>query len=254
MNDPLPGRRRIDFLDLPFDPLTLDEAQAWLAARDATQPFAYVVTPNVDHMVRLAKAPTEIVQAYGAADLVLCDSRVLARIAGMMGIVLPVAPGSDLVTRLFAEVLAPGDRICLIGGSDGGVARLRALHPAIDIRHHDAPPGLRTNPAARAEAVAFAIAAEARFTLIAVGSPQQEMIAHEMAESGAVRGTALCIGAAVDFIIGAQRRAPAIVQRASMEWAWRLGQSPRRLARRYLIDGPAIFALAWTWRKRSGKR
>lgn len=247
-------RKRIDFLDLPFDPITIDDAVRWLALRNAASAFAYVVTPNVDHMVRLAKAPPEIVVAYRAADLVLCDSRILARIARTMGIVLPVAPGSDLIARLFAQVLGAGDRICLIGGSEAGVARLRALHPGLDIRHHDAPPGLRSNPKARAEAVRFAIEAEARLTLIAVGSPQQELIAHEMARSGEMQGTALCIGAAVDFIIGAQRRAPVAVQRAGMEWAWRLGQSPRRLARRYLIDGPAIFALAWDWRKRSGER
>lgn len=244
---------RIGFLDLDFDPLTLDQAVAWLAARNATSSFAYVVTPNVDHMVRLAKAPDEIVTAYRGADLVLNDSRVLARIGRTMGIVLSVSPGSDLVARAFAEVLAAGDRICLIGGDAAGVARLRALHPALDVRHHDAPAGLRTNPAARAEAVRFAVAAEARLTLIAVGSPQQELIAHEMALSGTMRGTALCIGAAVDFIIGAQRRAPAAVQRAGMEWAWRLAQNPRRLARRYLVEGPAIFALAWAWRRRSAK-
>jgi exopolysaccharide biosynthesis WecB/TagA/CpsF family protein len=44
----------------------------------------------------------------------------------------------------------------------------------------------------------------------------------------------LCIGASLDFIAGKQRRAPAILQRWGLEWAWRLALSPRRLALRYI--------------------
>ncbi|WP_263973958.1 WecB/TagA/CpsF family glycosyltransferase [Sphingomonas aliaeris] len=53
-----------------------------------------------------------------------------------------------------------------------------------------------------------AAAANARVILLAVGAPQQEMLAREMAQDGTVSGTALCIGASIDFIVGAQRRAP----------------------------------------------
>ena len=83
--------------------------------------------------------------------------------------------------------------------------------------------------------------------LLAVGAPQQELLAHEMRASGRVRGTGLCIGAGIDFLVGAQSRAPRLVQRAHLEWAWRLAREPRRLWRRYLVDGPAIFPIAWAW-------
>ena len=62
-------------------------------------------------------------------------------------------------------------------------------------------------------------------------------------------GTALCIGASVEFLVGAQVRAPKVLRRAGVEWAWRLLRQPRRLARRYLIDGLAIFPIVWRWRQ-----
>jgi UDP-N-acetyl-D-mannosaminuronic acid transferase (WecB/TagA/CpsF family) len=54
---------------------------------------------------------------------------------------------------------------------------------------------------------------------------------------------ALCVGAAIDFVTGAQRRAPLWLQRAGLEWLFRLGQNPARLASRYLVRGPRVFRL-----------
>lgn len=51
-------------------------------------------------------------------------------------------------------------------------------------------------------------------------------------------------GAAVDFVAGTKRRAPRALQRLGLEWAFRLAQEPRRLARRYLVRGPAFAMVA----------
>ncbi len=50
--------------------------------------------------------------------------------------------------------------------------------------------------------------------------------------------SALCAGAAIDFLTGKQRRAPRILQRLALEWAYRLALEPRRLAHRYVIESP----------------
>ena len=55
----------------------------------------------------------------------------------------------------------------------------------------------------------------------------------------------LCVGASLDFLAGAERWAPVLVQWAGLEWAWRLAQNPRRLWRRYLVDDLAIIGLLW---------
>jgi UDP-N-acetyl-D-mannosaminuronic acid transferase (WecB/TagA/CpsF family) len=43
----------------------------------------------------------------------------------------------------------------------------------------------------------------------------------------------ICIGAGLDFLVGAQVRAPSLMQKYGMEWFWRLATNPRRLALRY---------------------
>ncbi|WP_225883355.1 WecB/TagA/CpsF family glycosyltransferase [Sphingomonas aliaeris] len=124
------------FLDMAFDRLDFEAMVAWLERRRAGDRFAYVVTPNVDHIVQIAGDPVNLRPLYDDATLRLCDSRVLAKLAKLRGIDLPVVPGSDLVVALFDRVLAPGDRYCLIGGSDELAKRLRAKYPDLDQVHH----------------------------------------------------------------------------------------------------------------------
>jgi len=244
---------RVRLLGLEFDALDLAGALRAIAARPADAPFAYVVTPNADHLVRLAREPDRLGPLYHGAWLRLLDSRVVARLARAFGLpVPPVVPGSDLTAALLApadreaaSAIAPGERVAILGMTPEQVATLAARTGLSAIAHHDPPMGFERDPAAMEAALRFVERAEARLTFLAVGSPRQEMVARRLAERGQARGTALCIGASLLFLIGAERRAPLAVQRAGMEWLWRLAQDPRRLARRYLRDDPAILALLW---------
>ena len=69
---------------------------------------------------------------------------------------------------------------------------------------------------------------------------QQEAFAAALRHRGRTRGTAMCVGASVDFLVGAQKRAPLIVQKMRLEWMHRLASDPRRLWRRYLYEGPRV--------------
>ena len=241
---------KTEFLGLHFHAWSLSDVLVWLKGRGAEDAFAYVVTPNVDHVVRLADASAETRSSYDEAALLLCDSRILAALARWVaGMRLPVVPGSDLTAALFDQILLPGDVVCLVGGGEGDAVKLEGRVPGIQVTQYIPPMGLRSDRAARARAVDGAMAAQARFTLFAVGSPQQELLAHEMAGRPNARGTGMCIGASTDFLLGRERRAPRAVQRLSLEWAWRLMADPRRLARRYLVEGPLIFPLVRRWRR-----
>ena len=57
-------------------------------------------------------------------------------------------------------------------------------------------------------------------------------------------GAVLCVGAAVDFVAGAKSRAPTLLQRLGLEWAYRLAQEPGRLWRRYLLTDSRFLVLA----------
>jgi N-acetylglucosaminyldiphosphoundecaprenol N-acetyl-beta-D-mannosaminyltransferase len=95
------------------------------------------------------------------------------------------------------------------------------------------------------QAVRFIEERPARFSFLAVGSPRQCKVAHAVTHRGRARGTGLCIGASLLFLSGHEQRAPRPVQRAGLEWVWRLAQDPRRLARRYLVDSPVVLRLLW---------
>lgn len=234
--------RTVRLLGLDFADMDVAAAAAYLAARDPAAPFASVITPNADHLVRLHHQP-ELRPIYDAAALRLLDSRVVAGIARLLGLAVPrVCPGSDL-SALLVHHLAPGERVTVIGLRAAHLPALRERLQYADIAHHDPPMGFARDPAALGNAIAFAIAHPARFTFLAVGSPGQEALAHAIAGSRRAHGIGLCIGAALDFLVGAQRRAPRVMQRAGLEWLHRLAQDPQRLAARYLRDDPLVLAL-----------
>jgi alpha-1,3-mannosyltransferase len=76
----------------------------------------------------------------------------------------------------------------------------------------------------------------ADLVLVAMGNPRQEQwIARHSASLPAV---AIGVGALFDFVVGVVPRAPAWVQKARMEWVFRLLQEPGRLWRRYILGNP----------------
>lgn len=249
MNDSRMMLQGRDYLGLSFDDVSIEGMLCELAANAPRAPFRYVVTPNVDHLVRLSSRDPndEAWKAYREADWCICDSRVLSKLSRPLGIRLSVVPGSDLTEQLFETVLAPGDRICLIGGDERMLKKLHQKYPKLDIQQHIPPMGMIGNPAAMDEAVRFIVEAKARFTLLAVGSPQQELIAHRVARVDGAVGIGLCIGASIRFITGDLHRAPHWMREASLEWLYRLIKEPRRLWRRYLLSGPRIFVIMWRW-------
>ena len=245
---------RIEFIDVAYDPLTFDQVVERLAAVTSDSPYGYLVTPNVDHVVRLERSAQNLPQLrriYAEADLCVCDSRVLSRLARMQGLQLPVVPGSDLTQYLLDHVVRAGDRVAVVGGEASLLPALRAAYPQVEFVQHIPPMGLVRNPAARREAAAFIAAQRPRFSFIAVGSPQQELIAAETREQPGATGMALCIGAALEFATGQQARAPRLLRSLGLEWAHRLASAPRRMWRRYLVEGPRIFILAARWRRRA---
>lgn len=239
---------RLPFLGLDFDPLTADEAARAMAQRARKfGPFAYVATPNVDHMVRLDREP-RLRGVYDSAWLTLCDSRILELLAEASYLDLPAAPGADIVEILFRDHIRSQDRIVVIGGTAEMAHTLRDKYRLADLRWFDAPAGLRDDAAARAACVRFIRDNPAAFVFLAVGSPQQELIAQEARASGACSGVAICCGAALEFLTGHVKRAPDWMRARRLEWLYRLASQPARLGKRYLIDGPKIFWLWCRWR------
>lgn len=227
---------------LAIDGLNLEQFVD-VAAGYGSGKLGFVVTPNVDHMIRYRESP-EFRGYYAEADYVLLDSQFAAMLVRLLfGVRIPVCKGSDLIDALFERVIQPDDVIVLIGASVEQADALRLRYGLRRLLHHNPPMGFAEDPQAVEAALAFVENVSSfRFCLVAVGSPRQEMLAQRLVQRARARGLILCIGAAINFLTGGERRAPQWMQRTGLEWLYRLLQDPRRLAYRYLVRGPRFFA------------
>ena len=242
------GTRHVWFLNSAFDKIGLDTALDRIKGRDPEKKFAFVVTPNVDHLVRLEK-DTILATLYAQAWLTVCDSRILELMGRMSGEKIVTAPGSDLTQRLLETVIDPKEPVTIIGGDKKVINAVKERYGLRDVRWHEPPMGLRSNPDAIADCAHFVALNPSRFVFICVGSPQQELIAEACLDRGDCTGVGLCVGASLDFLGGKAERAPVWMQNARLEWLHRLVSEPGRMWKRYLIDGPKVLFLWLRWRK-----
>lgn len=239
--------KNVRFIDLDFSALPLEQVLSEIRRLSGGDRFSYIVTPNVDHVVKLYPRHDNDLSAafraaYSAAALRLCDSRILAAMARLHGVRLPLVPGSDLTVRLFQHCFAAGDKIAIVGGAEDTLKRIGHHFAGPLYVQHIPPMGVLNNPAAQDAIAEFIAHQKPDFILFAFGAPQSEIVAHRCSDAG-FGGVGLCIGASIDFLLGDKKRAPVWMQRAGLEWAFRLASEPTRLWRRYLVDGPRIFAI-----------
>src|SRR5690242_18182452 len=91
---------RITFLGASFDLAERDQVLHALRERTHEHPFRYVVTPNVDTVVRLLPQD-HLRPVFEQAWMSWCDSRIVQLLAKTLGIAIPHNAGSDVVDDLF---------------------------------------------------------------------------------------------------------------------------------------------------------
>jgi N-acetylglucosaminyldiphosphoundecaprenol N-acetyl-beta-D-mannosaminyltransferase len=204
----------------------------------------YVVTPNVDQVV-LAEQHEGLVAAYAGASLSLLDGKPLLWMSRALAQPVPEkVSGSDLTRPLIARAAAKGWRVYFLGAAPGVGLRARDLLvaelPGLQVVGVDAPPlGFEKDPRILDGVLARVREARPHLVFMALGCPKQELLMHACRER-LTPAVTLGIGATLDFIAGTVRRAPRWMSRAGLEWLYRLGQDPKRMAMRYLVRDPAI--------------
>lgn len=233
--------------DVTFDQ-TVDLIVRWAGEASG----GYVCTPNVDHVVR-AQSDPEFLKAVTGARLRVPDGMWIVRAARLAALPLhETVTGRLLVPAVAARAADAGWPIALFGSAEGvaqaaGAALIRR-NPDLRIDLMISPPmGLVLGSDADGAAVASLRAGSARVIFVGLGAPKQErwMALHASELPGVVL---VGIGQGLDILAGRFRAAPTWATRLGFEWAFRLAQEPRRLARRYLVDDPWI--LWWAVRRR----
>jgi N-acetylglucosaminyldiphosphoundecaprenol N-acetyl-beta-D-mannosaminyltransferase len=205
-----------------------------------------VFTPNVDHVVQ-AEHHTAFREAYGRASLSLVDGVPVMWAARWLGTPLPEKlSGSDLFEPLLERAEAEGLRVALVGGGPGvaelAAENLRQRLPQLQVVETLSPRvGLSATDEERS-CVERLAKAKADLVFVCLGAPKQELFSDRNRQLLAP-AVLIGFGAAVDFAAGTVPRAPAWMSRTGLEWAYRLGREPRRLAARYLLRDPEFFKI-----------
>jgi N-acetylglucosaminyldiphosphoundecaprenol N-acetyl-beta-D-mannosaminyltransferase len=209
-------------------------------------PPAIVVTPNVDHVVRLDADP-QFRQLYVQADYIFADGMPLVWASRKTARPLPErVTGADLFVDLARACAQQQVPVFVIGGMPGQEQMLSAafarVYPGLQVELFC--PSMQFDPLGPEgqEALRRVNACRPGIVFVCLGMPKQERWA--MGQRAQMQaGLVLCVGAAMEFALGFKSRAPLWMQRVGLEWCWRLASEPRRLWRRYIVQGSRFAGL-----------
>lgn len=187
---------------------------------------------------------------HGVDWALLADGAPIAASAfRLTGQTWPRLTGADLLPLILANAEGGNCSVGFFGGFPDLHRRLRlelaAQFPNLGAVRFWAPERAEIEDPARSRELALEVARSGVDVLVVgLGKPRQELW---MEQHGAATGAKvlLAFGAAADFLAGTASRAPAQVQNLGLEWLYRLGAEPRRLARRYLVEGPPELLTLW---------
>jgi N-acetylglucosaminyldiphosphoundecaprenol N-acetyl-beta-D-mannosaminyltransferase len=240
---------------LPFTAGTLEDVTDHLRRQLATGRQQLVVTANTDHVVRLRRHP-ELLGPYLDADLVLADGMPIVWGSRLVRAALPErVTGVDLMNAVCEALGREGRGVFLLGSTDEVLSRAGSAiierFPGIGLAgtHHGFF-GLDDD----ADVVAAVNGSRADVLFVGMGSPRQERWAATHLPELAPR-LVLCVGGSLEVLAGIRSRAPGWMQRAGLEWSYRLLQEPGRLWKRYLVEDAAFLAILFgEWRHRRRQR
>jgi len=231
---------KIRILNIDMVDVTADELLSKLDS-------GVLVTPNLDHLVKLQKDP-DFYRIYQKAEWVVCDSRVLQMVSRFSRHpVREAIPGSSFFTKYYLYHRSDPDcRIFLLGAAEGvarkAMERINAtVGRQIIVGAHSPSYGFERNDGECREIVDIINASGANVVLVGVGAPKQEKWIDRWKDKMPGVRLWMALGATIDFEAGNLSRAPRVWQRMGMEWFYRFIREPRRLFRRYFIDDMCFF-------------
>lgn len=193
-------------------------------------------TANLDHLVKL-KHDRRFGEAYHRADFVTADGWPIVWRINQDGCKAERTTGADLLEPVCRQAARDGASIYFVGpGERSQAVALDVLTrrlPGLVVAGKEAPRfAARLDDEAVDEMASRIATSGARLCIVSLGAPKQELLADALAPHCPSVGF-LCVGAALNFIGGHTRRAPLWMRRNGLEWLWRLGAEPHRLAARY---------------------
>src|SRR5919108_6090057 len=232
---------RITIFGLPLDPISLDATLASIEAALSDGRARAHLGLNAAN-VAAATRHADYARDLHAADLVGPDGQPVVWAARMLGHAVPErVTGIDLMLALLDRAPERGWRVYLVGGTKPVVAELaRRLE-----RRGVVVAGYRDGyfpPHEDADVARTVAASGAQLLFVGMPSPRKERFIIGAARPAGVPYS-VAVGGAFDVLAGRVRRAPRVMRRIGLEWAFRLVQEPRRLLVRYAVSNMRFLAL-----------
>lgn len=194
-----------------------------------------IVTPNSE-MLAAAAEDAELARILNSADLAVPDGAGVILASKIMGQKLPErVAGYDLITELFAQLENEDCSFYFLGSKPGivdkSVTELKKRHPNLNIAgyHHG-----YLDKDLQQKVTAEINEKEIDLLLVGMGVPLQERFLEKNLAGLNVKA-AVTVGGSFDVIAGEVERAPIWMQKAGLEWFYRLVQEPSRFGRMLLL-------------------
>ncbi len=232
----------VELLGVPIAAIDYERTVAWIDAVVRQRGRGYVCVCNV-HTVTAAREDPELRSALLGSQLNVPDGQPLVWAMNALGQSLgDRVYGPELMLRACAHAARTGQRMYLYGGRNQGALvqlalNLRKRFPGIRIVGGYSPPFRPLSDEEREAVITEINRSRADVVWVGIGVPKQEKFMAQIrpqVEAPVLIG----VGAAFDFHAGLVPQAPDWLQRAGLEWAYRLAREPRRLWRRYLRYNP----------------
>lgn len=233
--------RTVMLLGVPLHDVTCNEVLDRMSRSLSDGRGGWILTPNLAILQRLVQS-SEYRSLCDRATLRVPDGMPLIWASRLRGTPLRErVAGSDMIWHVCERAAAEGWSVYLLGGNpgaaDAAAKRLAECYPGLRIAGTDCPPfGFESDEAYMAALRERLREAAPDICFVALSGDKQDRLINILRDD-LPRTWFLGIGITFSFVCGEVRRAPRWMQKTGLEWAHRLVQEPRRLARRYLVDG-----------------
>ncbi|TCC23715.1 WecB/TagA/CpsF family glycosyltransferase [Kribbella speibonae] len=232
---------RVDVLGIHVSVTNLDHTVGTFAGWIERGARQLVCVTDMNALLH-ARADARLTEVYNTSGLTVPDGMPLVWAGQRAGFEeMDRVAGPDLLERVLAEAAERGWTQYFYGGAEGVADELRERfqerHPALKVVGVECPPYRALTDAEDAETVARMNEARPDIVWVGLGAPKQErwMADHRDRLNATIL---IGVGAAFDFHTGRLDRAPYWMQRAGLEWSYRLYKEPRRLWKRYVLGIP----------------
>lgn len=243
---------RIKFMNTNIDNLTMAETLHEIDKLIQKKNCSYVVTPNVDHIVRLEK-DEELQKVYKNASLILTDGKPLIWISKWYKTpIKEKISGSDLFSKVCELAANKNYTMYLLGAAEGvadtAARNLMKKYPGLNIVGTYSPPfGFEKNEQEMNKIKTQIQEVHPDILIVGLGCPKQEKFMYYHCKELGVP-ISFGLGASIDFEAGNIKRAPKWMSNHGLEWLYRFSKEPKRLFKRYFVDDLKIIQVARKYR------